>query len=123
MNGMYSRILHLGSGIAGEGSEDKLEQTVLDAAPSRRINTLCSLSKTDFKTESLTQKMTKNAQFFWKKLKNNLNIGGTALNLRWKPSTVGPAHRSPSSFHINYYKLSQHAFLPLSWGLESLFSG
>jgi len=45
MSDIHSHTLHLGSGIAGR---DKLGQTVLDA-PWRRINTLCSFSKTDFK--------------------------------------------------------------------------
>jgi len=45
MSDIHLRILYLGSGIAGM---DKLGQIILDS-PWRRINTLCSLLKTDLK--------------------------------------------------------------------------
>jgi len=47
---------------------------VLDG-PWGRINTLCSLSKTDFKTETLTKKCLKTLYFFLKAVKITSALG------------------------------------------------
>jgi len=84
MSDIYSRTFHLGGCIAEGG--DKLGQTVLDAVLGcGSTHLICSVSKTDFKTETLIKKRLKTLHFFYILTKAVKTSGGNRR--MWAPPT------------------------------------